>query len=99
MEKLSLFKFPIEIQEHIQDVICTDDENIINVYENIFNLNRVKLPQYMKINYGYDYEDLKKIKEEINLYDIDNLINISKDDRFPKSTDNYYKHLLNKTIK
>ena len=50
----------------------------------------------MKSEFGYDYEDVKRLKEELNLYDVDNMISVF--DFFnPKSVDNYYLQLIKKS--
>lgn len=90
--------FPQEIKNHIFGIIDRDME-ISEIYMKVFtidhveNKSHIQLPQYMKNLYGFNYEDIKRIKNDFNLFDIKNLINLEEDIHFPKSTDKYYKNL------
>jgi hypothetical protein len=83
-KKLDVFEFNKDLRSYIFDLVNSDA-----LYDKVF-FTSPNLPQHMKKEVGYFYSDLKKVKDMQDLFNLENLIEISKDLTFPQSVDLYY---------
>lgn len=70
--------------------IIDKNEEISEVYGEVFNIRYMYLPQYMKTEFGFEYKDVRKIKEKLGLYDDKSISNINNDCSYPEFVDFYY---------
>jgi hypothetical protein len=103
LEPLEIEQFPYEIRSSVVKIIEAGGRES-EIYKKVFNINHVYLPQYMKKEIGYDYDDVKKIKEELDLYNINKIIEFdsfeveSIDNNYGAIKANIYNEKLNKKL-
>jgi hypothetical protein len=78
-----------EVRNSLEKIIDKNDE-ISEVYGEVFNISHMYLPQFMKPEFGFEYNDINRIKDKLGLYDANNITNINEDNYFPEYVDLYY---------
>jgi hypothetical protein len=91
IEFLDFEKLPPEIKFYLYEKLNSSNNfnNDRQLYYEVFDFNICILPQYMKSEYGYDYDDVKEIKEKLNLYNTKSTVNILQDFHFEKKLSRY----------
>ncbi len=74
------------------DSVCQVDSELREIYEFLFKFNYFHLPQFMRSKAGYDYPDVIRLKEKMNMYNVNALGNIYIEDKFNDFIDKYYKN-------